>query len=79
MVRATADRRPHASTGNLNRYQPHLPINVARVPLNAGFASLRRPLYGRFVSKEGSDAPAGFGNFDDLGGFGNVVGSLANV
>ena len=44
-----------------------------------GFASLGRSLYGPFASKEGSDAPAGFGNFDDLGGFGNVVGSLANV
>jgi len=32
-----------------------------------------------FVSKGGSDARAGFGDFDDLGGFGNVVGSHPNV
>ena len=32
-----------------------------------------------FVSKGDSDARAGFGDFDDLGGFGNVVGSRPNV
>ena len=47
--------------------------------LNAGFASLGRSLYGRFVSKGDLDARAGFGDFDDLGGFGNVVGSRPNV
>jgi hypothetical protein len=31
------------------------------------------------VSKGGSDARAGFGDFDDLDGFGNVVGSRPNV
>ena len=32
-----------------------------------------------FVSKGDSDARAGFGDFDDLGGFGNAVGSRSNV
>jgi hypothetical protein len=33
----------------------------------------------RFVSKGDSDARAGFGDFGDLVGFGNVVGSRPNV
>ena len=44
-----------------------------------GFTSLGRSLYGRFVSKGDLDARVGFGDFDDLGGFGNVVGSCPNV
>jgi hypothetical protein len=56
-----------------------MPINVTRVPFNAGFASLGRSLYGRFVSKGHFYARVGFGDFDDLGGFGNVVGSRPNV